>query len=31
MASSKPTFEKAMKQLEQIVDELERPNGAYPC
>jgi exodeoxyribonuclease VII small subunit len=23
MASSKPTFEKAMKQLEQIVDELE--------
>lgn len=23
MGSSKPTFEKAMKQLEQIVDELE--------
>ena len=23
MATSKPTFEKAMKQLEQIVDDLE--------
>ena len=26
MAASKPTFEKAMKQLEQIVDELESGN-----
>jgi exodeoxyribonuclease VII small subunit len=28
MATSKPTFEKAMKQLEQIVDDLE--SGTLP-
>ena len=28
MASTKPTFEKAMKQLEQIVEELE--SGTLP-